>query len=64
MKSNAPMTFSATISSPAGAASIVLPLPNNPAFVGFNIGYQGLVLDAGAALGFTVTNGIDTTFGF
>ena len=58
------VALTATTSSPAGAASIVLPLPNNPAFIGFNIGYQGLVLDAGAALGFTVTNGIDTIFDF
>jgi hypothetical protein len=58
------VALAATTGSSAGSGSFVFPVPNNPAFVGFNIGYQGLALDAGAPLGFTVTNGIDTTFDF
>lgn len=58
------VALSASTTSAAGSTSIVLPLPANPAFIAFNIGYQGLVLDAGAPLGFTVTNGIDTIFDF
>lgn len=58
------VALSVSTSNLAGATSVILPLPNNPTFIGINIGYQGLVLDAGAALGFTVTNGIDTTFDF
>lgn len=58
------VALAATTTSAAGSTAIVFPVPNSPVFVGFNIGYQGLVLDAGAALGFTVTNGIDATFDF
>lgn len=58
------VALSATQASTDGRGSFVFPVPNNPAFVGFNIGYQGLALDATAPLGFTVTNGIDATFDF
>lgn len=58
------VALAATTTNTEGSTAIVLPVPNNPAFMGFNIGYQGLVLDVGATLGFTVTNGIDTTFDF
>ncbi|HEX5052114.1 MAG TPA: right-handed parallel beta-helix repeat-containing protein [Planctomycetota bacterium] len=49
---------------PAGTASFVFPVPNNAAFVGFEIGYQSLVLDAGAPLGLTLTNALDIVFAF
>jgi hypothetical protein len=58
------LSLAATGTSASGSGAIVLPVPSNPVFAGFNIGYQGLVLDAGAPLGFTVTNGINTTFDF
>jgi hypothetical protein len=54
----------ASLASPAGTSSVVFPLPANPVFVGFNIGYQALVLDAGAPLGFTLSNAIDAIFAF
>ena len=49
---------------PAGTGSVVLPLPSNATLVGFNIAYQGVVLDAGAALGLTTTNAIDIVLDF
>jgi hypothetical protein len=52
------------LASPVGTSSVVFPLPANPVFIGFHIGYQSLVLDAGAPLGFTLSNAIDAGFAF
>ena len=49
---------------PAGTTAVVYQLPANPAFVGFRIGYQSLVLDTGAPTGFTTTNALDVVFDF
>jgi hypothetical protein len=37
---------------------------SNPAFVGINLAYQALVLDATAPLGFVMTNALDVVFAF
>lgn len=58
------VSLAATLTDVGGISSFVFPVPSGAAFAGFNIGYQGLVLDAGAPLGFTVTNGIDAVFDF
>lgn len=49
---------------PAGTGSLLFALPANPAFAGFRVTYQALVLDAGAPVGLTFTNGLDVTFDF
>jgi hypothetical protein len=49
---------------PAGTASIVIAWPANAAFIGVNYGFQGMVVDAGAPLGLTVTNAIDLVLAF
>jgi Right handed beta helix region len=56
--------LAAAFSGPGGTTSFVLSVPPNPAFIGFNIGYQGLALDAGAALGVSMSNALDVTFAF
>jgi hypothetical protein len=56
--------LAASASGPAGTTSFVLSVPANPAFVGFRIGYQGLVLDAGAPNGLSMSNALDVTFAF
>ena len=49
---------------PAGSASVVFALPTNPVFVGIQLGYQSLVLDAAAPVGLTMSNAIAATFAF
>ncbi|MCA8977869.1 MAG: right-handed parallel beta-helix repeat-containing protein [Planctomycetes bacterium] len=49
---------------PAGTASLVVPFPANAAFVGVDYGFQALVFDPGATLGFTMTNALDVELGF
>jgi hypothetical protein len=49
---------------PAGSASVVFALPSSPAFVGIQLGYQSLVLDASAPMGLTMSNAIAATFAF
>lgn len=56
--------LAATVSGPVGTGSIVYPVPAIAAFVGFEIAYQGIVLDGGAPLGLTVTNALDVVFDF
>ena len=56
--------LAAATSGPAGTASVVLAVPANAAFIGFEIGYQGVVPDAAAPLGLAVTNGLDVVFDF
>ncbi|MFK7741101.1 MAG: right-handed parallel beta-helix repeat-containing protein [Planctomycetota bacterium] len=58
------VALAATTTGSAGSAAVSFPVPSSPTFAGFEIGYQGLVLDQGAALGFSVTNAIDVTFDF
>jgi hypothetical protein len=43
----------------AGSATLPLAIPANPSLVGANLTAQALLLDAGAAAGFTVTNAIE-----
>lgn len=57
-------SLATVLASPVGNAAVVLPVPANPAFVGFRIGYQALAFDAGAALGLTFSNALDVTFDF
>lgn len=52
------------ISGPGGTASILFPLAPNPAFIGINFAWQSIVLDAGAPLALTLTNGLDVVFAF
>ncbi|MCK5942006.1 MAG: right-handed parallel beta-helix repeat-containing protein, partial [Planctomycetes bacterium] len=58
------VALGASVTNPVGETSVFFPLPANATFAGFRIGYQGIVLDAGVPLGFSVTNAIDTTFDF
>jgi len=48
----------------AGTASIVIPWPADPAYIGTNFAFQSLVIDGGAPLGVTVTNALDVVLGF
>ena len=52
------------VASPAGNANIVLPLPNNAAYVGVNLAYQAMTIDPGAQLGLTLSNALDVVLGF
>ena len=54
----------AAIGGPAGTGSVVFQTPASPVFIGFELAYQGIVLDAGAPLGLTVTNAIDIVLDF
>lgn len=54
----------AAVSATGGTASLFFPLPPNPAFVGINLAFQSLVLDATAPLGFVMTNALDVVFRF
>lgn len=56
--------LAAALSGPGGTTSFVLSVPANPAFIGFRIGYQGLVLDGGAPIGLSMSNALDVTFAF
>ncbi len=56
--------LAAAVAGPGGSASWVFAVPSNPVFAGFEIDYQSLVLDAGAANGMTLTNGVDVVFDF
>jgi hypothetical protein len=58
------VSLAAQFAGPAGTASVVYALPANPAFIGVDIAYQVLALDAGAPLGFTFTNAVDVIFDF
>lgn len=49
---------------PIGACTQHLPLPNNPRLVGARVGFQNLVVDAGAPLGLTVTGALSTVLDF
>ena len=49
---------------PGGTTSFTYSLPINPGLAGFNIAYQAIALDAGAALGFTSSNAVDVVFDF
>lgn len=57
-------SLATVLASPVGNAAVVLPVPANPAFIVFRIGYQALALDAGAPLGLTFSNALDVTFDF
>lgn len=57
-------SLTAVLAGPVGTASVGFQLPANPAFVGVNLGYQSLVLDAGAPIGLTFTNALDVVFDF
>ncbi|MFY9341061.1 MAG: right-handed parallel beta-helix repeat-containing protein [Planctomycetota bacterium] len=57
-------SLAVALAGPVGTTSFVYALPANPAFVGVQLGWQSLVLDAGAPLGFTLTNGVDLLFAF
>jgi hypothetical protein len=46
-----------------GTASFLFVVPANPAFLGFRLGYQAIVLDATAPLGLVVSGALDITFG-
>lgn len=61
---NSLVALAAAATGPAGTSSVRFAVPNNPNLAGVNIAYQGLVLDAGAPLSFTVSNAIDVTFDF
>lgn len=52
------------VAGPAGTASVVVAWPPNPAYIGVNFGFQALAIDAGAPLGFTLTNAVDVVLGF
>lgn len=52
------------IAGPAGTAGLLIPLPGNPGLSGVQIGLQDMVLDAGAPMGFTVTNALGLVLGF
>jgi len=56
--------LAAFFTGPAGSGSVSFALPPNPAFVGFRVAYQALVLDAGAPVGLTFTAALDVTFDF
>ncbi len=56
--------LAAALATPNGTTAVVYSLPTNPSFVGINLGYQSLVLDAGAPLGLTMSNALSVTFGF
>src|SRR5262249_482078 len=43
----------------AGTATLPLPIPNNNAFAGMRVNWQGFVLDAGAPVGFSSTAGLE-----
>lgn len=57
-------SLAAFFTGPVGTGSLVFTLPANPAFAGFRVAYQALVLDAGAPIGLTFTNALDVTFDF
>ena len=48
----------------AGTASVVIPWPANPAFIGVNYAFQALVIDPGAPMGITLTNAVDIVLDF
>ncbi|MDO8349001.1 MAG: right-handed parallel beta-helix repeat-containing protein [Planctomycetota bacterium] len=48
----------------AGTASVVVPWPANPAYVGVNYAFQAMVIDSGAPMGITLTNALDIVLGF
>lgn len=56
--------LNAAVAGPGGSASFVFAVPNSAAYVGFDIAYQSVVLDAGAPLGITLTNAVDVVFAF
>jgi hypothetical protein len=58
------VVLAGSLTSSVGETSVFFPVPANASFAGFNLAYQGLVLDATTTLGFTVTNAIDVTFDF
>lgn len=43
---------------PGATATLAVPLPTNPALLGANANFQALLLDAGAAQGVAMTNGL------
>jgi hypothetical protein len=45
----------------AGAGSLTLPIPNNPLIIGLHLFFQCFLLDAGAASGISISNGLDAT---
>jgi hypothetical protein len=51
------------LTSQVGTASFLFVVPANPAFLGFRLGYQAIVLDATAPLGLVVSGALDITFG-
>jgi len=58
LRLNSPVIFDSGLLDPAGVATYVLNIPNNPALVGFYLAYQGATIDP-ATVGISLTNGMD-----
>jgi len=59
-----PTTLGGTPGAPGeGAATLALPIPPNPALIGVSLFLQGLVLDAGAPAGVSMTRGLELEIG-
>lgn len=57
-------SLAVALTGPVGTSSFVFAVPPNPAFVGFQVGYQSLALAPSSALGFVISNAVDLVFAF
>lgn len=58
LRLNGPIVFTGGLLDPNGVATFVLPLPNDPALIGYYLTYQGADIDGATGL-ITLTNGTD-----